>query len=62
MSHQIFVPPQVKQSKIFSNKHDIYEFSHELSNDLGLSILANGSENLKTSYNYNLMPSPPPKN
>ena len=40
MFFQIFLSPQVKWSAIISNKHGIYEFPHELSNDLRLRILA----------------------
>ena len=47
MFHQIFFSPQVKQSVIISNKHGIYELSHELSNDLRLRILGKYQENLK---------------
>ena len=32
MFKQIFVLPQVKRSAIISNKHGIYELSHELPN------------------------------
>ena len=38
---QIFFSPQAKQSVIISNKHGIYESSHELPNDLRLKILGN---------------------
>ena len=36
--YQIFFSPQAKQSVIISNKHGIYESSHELQNDLRLRI------------------------
>ena len=32
--YQILLSPQVKQSVIISNKHDIDELPHDLSNDL----------------------------
>ena len=32
--YQILLSPQVKQSVIISNKHDIDELHHDLSNDL----------------------------
>ena len=38
---QIFLSPQVKRMVIISNKHDIYELPHHLSNDLRLRILGN---------------------
>ena len=34
--YQIFFSPQVKWSVIISNKHSIYDLSHELSNELRL--------------------------
>ena len=34
--YEIFFSPQVKQSVIIINKHDIYELPHELPNDLRL--------------------------
>ena len=33
---QIFLSPQVKKIVIITNKHGIYELSHELLNDLKL--------------------------
>ena len=36
MFDQIFLSAQVKRSVIKSNKHNIYELSHELLNDLSL--------------------------
>ena len=41
MFYQIFVSPQVKRSAIITYKHGIYEFPHELPNDLQLRILEN---------------------
>ena len=38
MFDQIFVSPQVKQIVTVSNKHGIYELSHELPNDLRLKF------------------------
>ena len=38
MFDQIFLSPQVKRSAI-NDKHGIYEFPYELSNDLRLRIL-----------------------
>ena len=34
MLDQIFLSPQVKQSVLVSERHGIYELSHELPNDL----------------------------
>ena len=34
-----FPPPQMKPCAIITNKHGIYEFPHELPNDLTLRIL-----------------------
>ena len=61
---QIFPSRKVKQSSIISNKHGIYELSYEMLNDLNLesSGILKGQKNLKTSWNYHLAPSPPPKN
>ena len=39
MFYQIFVSPQVKQWAIITYKHGIYEFPHELPNDLILRTL-----------------------
>ena len=39
MFYQIFLSPQVKQWVIITYKHDIYEFPHELPNDLRFRIL-----------------------
>ena len=39
--YQIFLSLQVKPTVIISNKHGIYELSHELPNDLSLKILGN---------------------
>ena len=41
MFAQTFLSPKVKQSMIISNKHGIYELSHELPNDFRLRILGN---------------------
>ena len=41
MFDKIFVSPQVKRMAIISNKHCIYEFPHELPNDLRLRALGN---------------------
>ena len=56
--HQIFFPPQMKQSAIISNKHGIYELPHELPNDLRLRVLKNRKhqETIKTSLNNSLVP------
>ena len=58
MFDKIFVSPQVKRIVIISNKHGIYELPHELPNDLRLRKY---QEDLKTLYNYSLVPSPAPK-
>ena len=47
MFHQIFFSPQVKQEAIFTHKRGIYEFPHELPNDLRLRKLENIREVLK---------------
>ena len=53
-----YLSPQVKGSAIISNKHGIYELSHELPNDLIKTLeIWKYQENLKTSWNYNLVPS-----
>ena len=49
LCHFLF-SPQVKRSTIITNKHGIYNFSHELSNDLRLSISGN-QQSIKTSWN-----------
>ena len=41
MFDQIFLSSQVIQSVIISNKHGLYEWPHELPNDLRLIILGN---------------------
>ena len=61
MFYQIFISPQVKQIMIISNKHGIYEFPHELPNDLRSSEIRKCQEGLKSSYNYSLVPSLLPK-
>ena len=60
MFDQIFLLPQMKRSVIVSNKHGIYELPHELPNDLRLRIfeIRENEENVKTSENYILVPSP----
>ena len=39
MFYQIFLSPQVKRCSIITDKHGIYEFLHDLTNDLKLTIL-----------------------
>ena len=41
MFYQIVLSPQMKLSVVISNKHGIYEFPHELLNDLTFRILGN---------------------
>ena len=41
LMYKIFLSPQVKRWAIITYKHGIYEFSHELPNDLRFSILGN---------------------
>ena len=41
MFYQILLSPQVKRCAIVTYKHDIYELSDELPNDLRLRILGN---------------------
>ena len=41
MFYQIFLSPKVKRCAIITYKHGIYEFPHELPNDLRLRILGN---------------------
>ena len=41
MFYQIFLLPQVKWCAIITNKHGIYEWPHELPNDLRFRILGN---------------------
>ena len=47
---QIFLSPQVKRWAIITYKHGIYEFPHELPNDLRLGILGN-AETLEKCLN-----------
>ena len=42
MFYQIFLLLQVKRCAIITYKHGIFEFPHELLNDLRLKILVNG--------------------
>ena len=51
MFYKIFLSPQVKGSMIISNKHGIYELSHELPNELRLRILGI-SKRLSKSQNF----------
>ena len=53
-----FFSPQMKRSVVISNKHGIYELPHELLKDLRFR---KNQENFKTSWNYKLVNSPPPK-
>ena len=57
MFHQIFFSPKVKWSAIISNKHGIYELLHELSNNLGVSLLGSLKKVRKTWKTYKLIPS-----
>ena len=41
MFYQIFLSPQVKRCVIITYKHGLYEFPHELPNNLRLRILGN---------------------
>ena len=41
MFYHILLSPQVKRWAIITYKHGIYEFPHELTNDLRLRILRN---------------------
>ena len=41
MFEEIFLSPQVKRIVIITNKHGIYEFAHELPNNLKLRTLGN---------------------
>ena len=41
MFYQIFLSPQVKRWAIITYKHGIYQFPHELPNDLRPMILGN---------------------
>ena len=54
MFYELFLSPQVKRCAIITYKHDIYdiyEFPHELPNDLRLRILGirKNQESFKTS-------------
>ena len=53
--------PQVKRCAFVTYKHSIYEFPHELPNDLRLRPLGNSKyqESLKTSLNDSLLPNLP---
>ena len=62
--YQIFLSPQLKRSVIISNKHGIYKLPHKLPHDLRLRKLGKNKvyqNNLKTSRNFNLVSSFPPK-
>ena len=48
MFSQVFLWPQVRQSAIISNKQGIYEFLHELPNDLRLRTLENKEKSGKS--------------
>ena len=39
MFYQIFLSPEKKRCTTITDKHGIYELTHELPNDLGLEIL-----------------------
>ena len=41
MFYQVFLSPQIKQWAIIAYKYGIYEFPHELPNDLRLKISGN---------------------
>ena len=60
MFYQIPFSPQVKRCASITYKHGIYELPHELPNDLRLRIfeIRENQENVKTSENYILVPSP----
>ena len=49
--NQIFFLSQVKRSVIISNKHGIYELSHQFPNNLSLLILGN-LERSEKSQNF----------
>ena len=57
MFYQFSLSLQVKESLIISNKL-VCELPHELPNDLRLWKVQN---NVKTSWNYTLVPNLPPK-
>ena len=48
MFYQIFVSPQVERCAIRTYKHGIYEFPHELPNELRLMIL--GSQEISGKW------------
>ena len=58
MIYWIFFSPQVKRIMIISNKDGLYELPHELRNNLKLRKY---QEDLRSSQNYSLVPSLPPK-
>ena len=60
MFYQISLSSQVKRSPIISNKHGIYELSHELPNDLRLRILGNWKISRKSQNFIELLPSAQP--
>ena len=61
MFDQIFLSSQVKRCMIISNKYGIHELPHKLPKDLGSQENKKYQENFKTSYNYSLVVSLPPK-
>ena len=61
MFYQIFFSPQVKRWVIITYKHGIYNFPHELSNDLRLKKLGNIRKVSKTHKMIAQCPVPQPK-
>ena len=50
--YQVFLSPQVKRSPIISNKQSLYEFTHELPNNLRLRILGNYEKSGKSQKSF----------
>ena len=50
MFYQIFLPPQVKQITIISEKHGIYELPHVFSHNLGLKIFIELWPSVQSSF------------
>ena len=61
MFYQIVFSPKKKKNIIAINEHSIYKLPHKLPNILRSQEIRKYQENLKTSQNYSLVISLPPK-
>ena len=64
MFYQIFLLPQVKRSLVISNRlaYAISQTSCRTTKDLRFQEIGKVQNNFKMSWNYNLLPTLPPKN